>query len=219
MTHVAVRSPSNRAGRKRRQRGDVCRQIWRVPLRRARRAIASAVGRIETSGRVIDATLRFGAHRAMERAWQLYRLSQEIDGAERALHRALRGIEETYRQLGLAPEMVPDSPRLLTEAALRFAATATALDQLGQRAAQLSVQVVEETEAWAASVAAAPAPAAPAAPAQPTRAAAPRQPRILLAVIIRRSPVVFATPADAARKTCRGRAPPSSHSARSHHCS
>ena len=192
--------------KRRRKEGLRSQAVWRAPLRRARRAINSVIGQIATSGQVIDATLRFGAHRAMERAWQLYRLFQEIDGAQRALHRALRGIEETHRQLGLAPEMAPDSARLLMDAALRFAATAAALDQLGQRADQLSAQVVEETQAWAASVAA--APAAPAAPAQPTRAAAPRRPLFPLTVIIRRSPVAFATVADAARKVSRGRAPP-----------
>ena len=66
--------------------------------------------------------------------------------------------------------------------------------------------MVEETRAWAATADATPAPAAP---AQPARAAAPRHPRfVLVIVIVRRSPVAFATIADAAREVSRGRAPP-----------
>jgi hypothetical protein len=185
--------------------------IWRAPLRMARRALDSAIGRIETSGRVIDATLRFGADQPMERAQQLCRLSEWIGEAEQQLGRAIQRVDESVRQIALAPEVAADSPRLLTDTTLLFVETAARLEQLSARAVEVSRQIVEETQAWAAS--AEPGAAAPAAPSRPARAASPGHGSRRTPVLIRRSRVAFATVADAARKICRGRAPPLSRPA------
>ncbi len=206
MGYAKQRSGSFKADQKRRQlRGELRSQnLWRAPLRKAGRAIDSAMGRIESAGRVIDATLRFGADRPMERVRQLCQLSWGIDEAQRQLQRAQRRWEESFVRIALSPEQADAFAPLFLEAALRFLETGLRLDELAHRATQASAQVLEETRTWAASPetgqgAAEPAPA--------TRKTSPRYSRFIL-VINRRLPAAFATAADAARKVCRGRAPP-----------
>lgn len=151
MAHAVARSPSHRAGRKRRQVEGVRRQIWRRPLRCARRAIASAVGRIETSGQVIDATLHFAAGRPLERAWRLAQLCEGIDEAGTQLERALRRLDEAVGQIVLAPQTAAGAPQLLVDAARQCVETSQRLDQLTDRLVAAWAKVVEETRNRAAS--------------------------------------------------------------------
>lgn len=185
--------------------------VWRVPLRRAFRAVDCAVERMESSGRVINAALRFGADRPYDRVRQLCLLSGWIDQAHAQLERAVLGLQQWTDEIARAPQhLAADSALLFLDATLRCMAAMVLLDQISACSVQASAQIVQETREWAESAAAAPA-------AQPIRRASPRHPRVIQ-VLVRRSPAAFATVADAARKVCRGRAPPLSQTARSIRC-
>jgi len=155
------------------------RATWRDPFLRARRAIDSALGRYESSGRIIDASHRFGADRPMEQRQRLLQLAAWLDQTIVRLERAIRGMEEWVERL---PDYdhAQDFTFPFIGAAFRCMQLVAWLEELHARAA----------EAWAQ-----------------VSHASPRRPRFV-SVIVRRSPVAFATVADAARKVSRGRAPP-----------
>lgn len=141
MTHAYLGPPSNRADRKRQPgRGVRSQAIWRVPFRRARQAIDSGIGRIETSGRVIDATLRFRASPPRERVRQLLQLANWLDQAVARLERAFHGMEETVER---APEYAADFTLPFLGAAMRCIETIGRLDKLAVRAAEASAQLVQ----------------------------------------------------------------------------
>src|ERR1051325_7459830 len=129
MTKTAFRSTSpDTDGKNHQQRERVRSQaIWRDPFLRARRAIDSAIGRIETSGRVIDATLRFSSKRPAERARQLLQLSAWLDQAVARLERAMHGLEQSAER---APEYVEEFTLPFLGAALRCMETIVRLDRL-----------------------------------------------------------------------------------------
>jgi hypothetical protein len=176
MRYAVAWSPYVRAD-KRQRRGEVRSQAtWRDPFLRARRAIDSALGRYESSGRIIDASHRFGADRPKER---LLQLSIWLDQTIVRLERAIRDMETWVERLP-DYDQAQDFTFPFIGAAFRCMQLLAWLDELRTRAAEALAQVSH---------------------------ASPRHPRFG-SVIVRRSPVAFATVADAARKVSRGRAPP-----------
>src|SRR5689334_18138747 len=96
-------SSSRRYGANRSQRMRRGVSSWRVPLRRARRRIDSTLARLETSGRVIDATDRFGTARPLEASLYLGHLANWIGDAHLSLQRAWCGVQQSFHLLGLKP--------------------------------------------------------------------------------------------------------------------
>ena len=174
------------------------RASWRIPLRRARRAVDCALRRVETSGRVIDASLRFTAAPLADTSRRLHRLSEWIGEAADRLERAVRGVHESVERIALAPEHAFDAPLLLTETTVRWIDAAGQLDRVSARLTDATALLAANTRTWADVTSAA------ATPVQTRPAASHDAP----ASLVRRQPFVAANTADAAKEISRGRAPP-----------
>jgi hypothetical protein len=181
MGYATNRSPLFRPDRRKRQEGRGVRSkaTWRDPFLRARRAIDSTLEGFAPSGRVIDASFRFGLGGPVEQRQRLVQLATWLDQTIVRLERAIRGMEK-WAERSPDYDYAQDFTFPFIGAACRCMQLLAWLEDLHARAA----------EAWAKVV-----------------HASPRHPRFV-SIIVRRWPVAFTTVADAARKVSRGRAPP-----------
>jgi hypothetical protein len=181
---------------------------WRVPLRRARRAIRSTLDRVETCSRVIEATVRFAAGRPLETSRRIRRLSNWIDEAGACLQRASRGVGETVRLAEKEPDRAAAAPALLFDTTGRWLDAAERLNEISVRLVETSARLVHDARSRGVVPADAPAQPVPSRPAHFRHAPV---------VLIRRRWLIIAFCVEVARKISRGRAPPSDSSAHSYH--
>ena len=181
---------------------------WRRPLRRARRTIAATLGRLEETGRIIDATARFAEGRALETSRRLNLLNHLIGQAEAGLQRALRSVEQTTVLVAAHADRAGDAPALLLVTTALWLDAAMRLDHVSARAVETSSRLVREGR-WT------PVNASTVAPR--VSSARPHHVRRAPVVVIRRRWFIVAFSVELARKICRGRAPPFDSTARSIH--
>jgi hypothetical protein len=109
-------------------------RAWRRPLRRARRAIASTLGRIEQAGRVIDAAARFQRQRPLAATDRYVHVAARLAGAGATLDLAARSLSETTDWIALAgvpagaPELLVETTALWIFVAARLAETSNRID-------------------------------------------------------------------------------------------
>ena len=184
------------------------RAPWRRPLQRARRRIVATLGRVEETGRIIDATARFAEGRALETSRRLHLLNRLIGEAEAALHRAMRCVEQSTALVAAHADQAGDAPALLLVTTALWLDAAVRLDRVSARAVETSSRLVREGR-WT------PVNASTVAPR--VSSARPHHVRRAPVVVIRRRWFIVAFSVELARKICRGRAPPFDSTARSIH--
>jgi hypothetical protein len=167
---------------------------WRRPLRRARRAIAATLGRVEQAGRVIDAAARFGRQRPLAATDRYVHVAARLAGAGTTLELAARSLSETTDWIALAG--VPaGAPELLVETTTLWIAVAARLADTSNRMDAAFGQLLRDVQAGAVL----PEPIVDASrPAEAGRY-----------TILRTQSTSAARSLAAARKVSRGRAPPS----------
>jgi len=141
MGYAMNRSPLFRPDRRKRQdrEGVRSKATWRDPFLRARRAIDSTLEGFAPSGRVIDASFRFGLGGPTEQRQRLVQLAVWLDQTIVRLERAIRDMEQWA-------ERSPDEPQDFTfpfiGAAFRCMQLVAWLDELRAHAAEAWAQVV-----------------------------------------------------------------------------
>ena len=128
MQHI----PGGDASQSRRER--LRWRAWRRPLRRARRAIAATLGRVEQAGRVIEAAARFERQRPLAATDRYVHVAARLAGAGASLHLAARSLSETTDWIALAgvpagaPELLVETTALWIFVAARLAETSNRMD-------------------------------------------------------------------------------------------
>jgi hypothetical protein len=222
MTHVN-RSASRKNAKCSRQAGECVyeaerpRQLWRVPLRLARRAIDSTVVLVELADRLIGEVERFADGHPLRSTRQLQRVSGLLDIAHAKLGRAARGLGATSDSALLNPENAAEAPELLTENTLLWLVAAEKLKQITDRWGYTSIWL-----SCAVKIGAIQIDLSELLPDKRPAIAPPRPnpTRLFLALhrscksdclqffLLRRRRLVPAAFAEAARRVFRGRAPP-----------
>lgn len=201
------------------------RRSWMRPFRRSRRAIDSTFHLINSSLRVIEASERFAAERPIRASRHLRRVAFWLADAAEKLDRARAGLHDTLDRAEQSPEVARDAPEKVIKASVcwvvayeqlaalssRFEGTLTWLaDSL--KSGAIAIPIEERTADAAKAVIVL------------RRSGASWIPPDLLAresnrIPVRRRRSFCLTVTEAVRRIVRGRAPPSSQTARTDHSS
>jgi hypothetical protein len=201
------------------------RRSWMRPFRRSRRAIDRTFQLINSSLPVIEASERFAAEGPVRASRHLRRVGFWLSDAAGKLDRARDGLRDTLDRAEQCPEVARDAPEKVIEASVCWVVAYEQLSAISSR--------FEDTLTWLADSVESGAIAIPieeqTADAGKTvivlrRSGAPCIPPGLLAresnrIPVRRQRSICLTVAEAVRRIVRGRAPPSSQTARSDHSS
>ena len=201
------------------------RRSWMRPFRRSRRAIDSTFQLINSSLRVIEASERFAAERPVRATRHLRRVAFWLADAAEKLDRARAGLRDTLDRAEQFPKVALDAPEKVIEASVCWVVAYEQLAALSSR--------FEDTLTWLADSLKSGAIAIPIeeqtadagkAVIVLRRTGARWIPPDLLAreshrIPVRRRRSICLTVAEAVRRIVRGRAPPSSQTARTDHSS
>jgi hypothetical protein len=186
---------------------------WGRPLRRARRAIASCVGLIECSRRIVEASEESGALRPVQTTRALQKASGWIAHASAQLYTVVRSLNEASVSIAQAPEQATVLPERIILITAQYLGVAGALLATSDRLEATFAEIVAAQPGALLpdpSLYRRPAPVArrilfarPLAPKWPSCEQVP-----VITIHVRRRRTAPRTIAEPSKRVSRGRAPP-----------
>lgn len=203
------------------------RRAWVRPFRRTRRAIDSTFQVINSSLRIIEASERFAAARPLRASRHLQRVAYWLADAAERLDRARTGLRDTLDRAEQCPRVALDAPEKVIEASMYWVIAYEQLAALSSRVGDTIFWLADSLKSGAIAIPLEERTAkARKAVIVFRRTGAPCIPPHLLArerspipCLPRRNRRIRLTVAEGVRRIVRGRAPPSSQTARSDHSS
>ena len=192
------------------------RRSWTRPYRRTRRAIESSLALINACRRVIEATESLAAERPIRAARRIQVASGWLDRAMAQLHCATAALRKTRDRAAQSPELALDAPAKLAEVAVQWMKAAIELDTFSARLEHASAWLLDGVKSGSIAI---PIEEQGVDPSKADTTIRLIPPPLLPpdwfpyenndapCIPARQRPVCL-TVAEAARRICRGRAPP-----------